>query len=111
VSRDGAVTLANAGHLSPYRNGFEIEVDSGLPLGLAADVEYGETVIELEVGDRLTLLSDGVVEAMNAQHELFGFERTREISGQSASEIAGAAQAFGQEDDITVVTVERLVTA
>jgi serine phosphatase RsbU (regulator of sigma subunit) len=111
VSRDGAVTLANAGHLSPYRNGVEIEVDSGLPLGLAADVVYGETVIELEVGDRLTLLSDGVVEAMNAQHELFGFERTREISGQSASEIAGAAQAFGQEDDITVVTVERLVTA
>jgi hypothetical protein len=107
VSREGVVTMANAGHLSPYRSGVEIELDSGLPLGLAADVEYGETVIELEAGDRLTLLSDGVVEAMNAQHELFGFERTREISAQSAHDIAAAAQAFGQEDDITVLTVER----
>ena len=105
------MTLANAGHLAPYRNGVEggveIEVDSGLPLVLVADVVYGETVIELDVGDRLTLMSDGVVEAINAQHELFGFERTREISGKSADEIAGAAQAFGQEDDITVVTLMR----
>ena len=107
VSRQGTVTMANAGHLSPYRGGVEIELDSGLPLGLAADVVYGETVIELAAGDRLTLLSDGVVEAMNAEHELYGFERTREISEQSAHAIAVAAQAFGQEDDITVVTVER----
>ncbi|MGA2851565.1 MAG: PP2C family protein-serine/threonine phosphatase [Terracidiphilus sp.] len=107
VSREGVVTMANAGHLSPYRGGVEIVLDSGLPLGLAAGVVYGETVIELKVGDRLTLLSDGVVEAMNAQHELFGFERTREISAQSVDAIAAAAQAFGQEDDITVVTVER----
>jgi hypothetical protein len=107
VSREGVVTMANAGHLSPYRGGVEIELDSGLPLGLAANVEYGETVIELAPGDRLTLLSDGVVEAMNAQHELFGFERTREISEQSAHAIAAAAQEFGQEDDITVLTVQR----
>jgi len=107
VSREGVVTMANAGHLSPYRSGIEIELDSGLPLGLAADVVYGETVIKLEAGDRLTLLSDGVVEAMNAQHQLFGFERTREISTQSAHEIAAAAQAFGQEDDITVLTLAR----
>ena len=51
------------------------------------------------------LLSDGVVEAMDADHHLFGFERTRAISSQSAHEIAAAAQAFGQEDDITVLTV------
>ena len=107
VSRQGVVTMANAGHLSPYRSGVEIEVDSGLPLGLVADVVYGETVIELAEGGRLTLMSDGVVEAMNAQHELFGFERTREISGKSAHDIAAAAQEFGQEDDITVLTLER----
>jgi hypothetical protein len=107
LSREGVVTIANAGHLAPYRGGVEIEVDSGLPLGLVADVVYGEMVIELEVGDRLTLMSDGVVEAMNGEHELFGFERTREISGEPADAIAAAAQGFGQEDDITVVTVER----
>jgi serine phosphatase RsbU (regulator of sigma subunit) len=111
VSREGAVTMANAGHLSPYRSGVEIELDSGLPLGLAANVEYSETVTELAEGDRLTLLSDGVVEAMNAQHELFGFERTREISTQSAHAIAAAALAFGQEDDITVLTIARTASA
>jgi serine phosphatase RsbU (regulator of sigma subunit) len=107
IATDGAVTVANAGHLSPYRGGEEIPVDSGLPLGIAAGIEYSETQFQLEPGDTLTLISDGVVEAMNAQHQLFGFERTRGISTQSASSIASAAQAFGQEDDITVLTVAR----
>jgi hypothetical protein len=61
----------------------------------------------LGAGDRFVLLSDGVVEAANAQGELFGFDRTREISGKSAQEIAEAARAWGQNDDITVVTVRR----
>jgi sigma-B regulation protein RsbU (phosphoserine phosphatase) len=111
ISPKGAVTMANAGHLSPYRRGEEIEVDSGLPLGLTADAEYGETHLELAPGDTLTLLSDGVVEAMNPQHQLLGFERVRAMSGQSAHQIAAAAQAFGQEDDITVLTVQRTVPA
>jgi hypothetical protein len=111
ISMQGAVTMANAGHLSPYRLGEEIEVDSGLPLGLTADAQYGETHLELAPGDTLTLLSDGVVEAMNPQHQLLGFERVRAMSGQSAHAIAAAAQAFGQEDDITVLTVKRTVPA
>jgi len=35
----------------------------------------------------------------------------RAMSGQSAHEIAAAAQAFGQEDDITVLTLHRWVAA
>ena len=38
--------------------------------------------------------------------ELFGFDRTREISDQPATAIAHHAQNFGQEDDITVLGVE-----
>jgi phosphoserine phosphatase RsbU/P len=105
IDFEGAVTVANAGHLSPYRRGEEIEVDSGLPLGIAADIEYAETHFQLEPGDTLTLISDGVVEARNSEGQLYGFERTRAISMQSATSIASAAQAFGQEDDITVLTV------
>jgi serine phosphatase RsbU (regulator of sigma subunit) len=111
ISTAGAVTLANAGHLSPYRSGEEIEIDSGLPLGLFAAAEYSETALQLAPGESLTLLSDGVVEAMNADHQLFGFERTRALSTQSAEAIAAAAQAFGQEDDITVLTIQRTVAA
>ena len=107
ISPQGAVALANAGHLSPYLRSEEVEVESGLPLGVAADQQYGETTLQLEPGQSLTLLSDGVVEAMNAQKELFGFERTRAISAQSAHSIAEAAQQFGQDDDITVLTVKR----
>jgi serine phosphatase RsbU (regulator of sigma subunit) len=54
------------------------------------------------------LLSDGVVEACNATGELFGFERTREISRQSAAQIVQDDQSFGQQDDITVLTIVAL---
>jgi serine phosphatase RsbU (regulator of sigma subunit) len=61
----------------------------------------------LAPGDQFTLISDGVVEAQNGEGELLGFDRTREISGKPAREIAATAQAWGQNDDITVVTVRR----
>jgi serine phosphatase RsbU (regulator of sigma subunit) len=101
ISRDGAVTAANAGHLSPYLNGVEVALGSGLPLGLTAEAGYTEATLQLAPGDMLTLLSDGVVEARNITGELFGFERTCAISAQSAQQIAEA----GQEDDITVLTL------
>ena len=103
----GAVTVANAGHLSPYCRGEEIPVDPGLPLGIAAGIEYAETNFQLEPGDTMTLISDGVVEARNAGGQLYGFDRTRAVSPQPARSIASVAQAFGQEDDITVLTVTR----
>ncbi|MGD0481482.1 MAG: SpoIIE family protein phosphatase [Terracidiphilus sp.] len=105
VSTDGLLILANAGHLAPYRNGMELGTESGFPLGVIPGVTYAETSVTLEPGDRLTFLSDGVVEARNASGELFGFDRTASISTQSADQIARAAQGFGQEDDITVLTL------
>lgn len=104
---DGTVTVANAGHLPPYRNGEEILLEPGLPLGVTAVWHYTEKTLALAVGDRLTLLSDGVVEARNAHGDLFGFERTQAISGESAEAIAATARRFGQEDDITVLTLMR----
>ena len=59
-------------------------------------------------GTRFTFLSDGVIEAANPRGELFGFDRTAAISTKPAKEIAAAAKAWGQNDDITVVTVRRL---
>jgi serine phosphatase RsbU (regulator of sigma subunit) len=65
----------------------------------------------LQPSDRLTLLSDGVVEAQSATGELFGFERTCQISEQTAQSIAEQARRFGQTDDITVLTLNRLAVA
>jgi sigma-B regulation protein RsbU (phosphoserine phosphatase) len=107
VGPKGDVTLANAGHLPPYRNGEELLLEPDLPLGIAPEERYAEHTLQLEPGDQLTLLSDGVVEARDARGALFGFERTREISAQSAAAIAEAALRYGQADDITVVTLTR----
>jgi hypothetical protein len=104
---DGTVTIANAGHLSPYRDGVEMEVEAGLPLGIIPDVEYKESQFMLRPGECLTFLSDGVVEARNASGELFGFERTLGIINSGAAAIAQAAIDFGQDDDITVLSITR----
>ena len=105
IGADGAVVLANAGHLAPYSNGKERAVDGGLPLGVLEQAEYGETHFPLRVGETLTFVSDGVVEATDRDGNLFGFERTERLSAQSAERLAGAAQLFGQVDDITVISV------
>jgi len=105
ADRGGSVTIANAGHLAPYRNGQELGLENGLPLGLNEDAVYVETTLQLGAGDQLTLLTDGVVEARAANGELFGFERTTALAKDSANSIAQAAQHFGQEDDITVLTL------
>lgn len=108
AKQDGQVTFANAGHLSPYLAGQEVDLKSGLPLGLVGDCVYEETNLALAVGTMLTLVTDGVVEARDRKGELFGFERTERISSRPAEEIAGTAQAFGQDDDITALTITRL---
>jgi hypothetical protein len=102
---DGTLTVANAGHLSPYRDGREVPLPPGLPLGVIADNHYEQTTFQLNRGDRLVFLSDGVVEATNGEGELFGFERTQQVSNESARYIAAAAKHFGQTDDITVVSL------
>jgi hypothetical protein len=108
---DGELVVANAGHLPPYLNTQEIRLPGGLPLGVLTDITYEEVRLYLHPGDRLLLMSDGVVEARHSSGELFGFERVHNLSSQSAFYIADAAKEFGQEDDITVLTVRRLAQA
>ena len=107
---DGRGELCSAGHLPPYLDGTALEGEPGLPLGLAAEAPYSSVLFQLGPGQRLTLVTDGVVEAKSAAgRELFGFERTLAVSTRSAREIAQAALQFAggaeQADDITVLTV------
>jgi phosphoserine phosphatase RsbU/P len=113
ITPAGDVTIANAGHPNPYLDGLEIPTESDLPLGLTLDVAYAETHLSIGPSQCFALVTDGVVEATApATRELFGFERTRAISTQTASAIAEAACLFGrgapQADDITVLTVTRV---
>lgn len=113
---EGNATLVNAGHLPPYLNGTELEMEGALPLGAIPGVEFPVLRFHLSEGDSLVLMSDGIVEAQKADGELFGFERVGKMlrASATAGELAAAARDFGQEDDITVLSVARaavLVTA
>jgi serine phosphatase RsbU (regulator of sigma subunit) len=85
---DGTLTAANAGHLAPYLNGRELELENGLPLGINGASSYPESKFSLPPGAKLTLLTDGVIEAQSAAGDLFGFERTAAISTHAAEVIA-----------------------
>jgi sigma-B regulation protein RsbU (phosphoserine phosphatase) len=105
IEPQGTVIVANAGHLAPYLTGQEIAVENGLPLGISAEAEYPEVSMQLPAGAQLTLYTDGVVEARARSGELFGFDRAAALSMQPAEVIAQTAQSFGQDDDITVLTL------
>jgi serine phosphatase RsbU (regulator of sigma subunit) len=110
---DGACTLASAGHPAPYLNEKEIELPGALPLGIDPAVAYEETTVHLHPGDRCTLYTDGLLEARAPSGEIFSFERLQALfaSAADAAQASAAAVAFGQEDDITVVTLTRLANA
>jgi phosphoserine phosphatase RsbU/P len=111
LSASGRLVLANAGHIPPYRNGREMGMPGALPLGMLGGITYEHVTAQLQPGDRLTFVSDGVVEAQDKTGELLGFDRTQELSTRSAAEIAETANRFGQVDDITVVTIDFLGTS
>lgn len=108
ICADGKTTISNAGHLAPYLNGKELAMPGNLPLGLNDSITYDQTSIQLKQKDRLLVITDGVIEAKNAKNELFGFNRARSISHLPAAFIVKAAEIFGQEDDITVLSIARL---
>jgi hypothetical protein len=105
LERDGRYSLVNAGHISPYVSGVEVVAAPALPLGLASDQVYEPVTGTLLAGERLVLMSDGVVEARSAKGELYGFDRLPGLTRMVAADIADIAQRFGQEDDITVLTI------
>jgi hypothetical protein len=112
LGRHGECLLANAGHLPPYLNKQEVITPGALPLGVVSKIHYEKTVLRLAVDDRLTLYTDGLVEARKASGEIFGFTRLQELiaTEPDATRAMETAVAFGQEDDITVLTLTRLAT-
>ncbi len=114
------LVFANAGHPFPllYRDGQTLELEAlGLPLRATPGLTYESATVQLLPGDHLLLLTDGVIEAMNAQRELFGYERltqvfTASVDGATATalelvqdEITRFSAPAPQADDITMVLV------
>src|SRR5215210_3705595 len=125
----GRLQYANAGHDLPYRRrsssagGAEELRATGMPLGLLPGMNYEEKEIVLERGDSVLFYSDGLVEAHDPEREMFGFPRLQGLVGAHRSggqemvnfllsELSRfTGEDWEQEDDITLVTLERSETA
>jgi len=94
------VTLVNAGHMPPLlrHNSGEVkavaESEIRLPLGVLEDVDYAQCTISLRPGDCLSLYTDGITEAMNADDELYGGRRLLARLGDAAPGAANIGQAI-----------------
>ena len=98
----GKLRYCNAGHEKPYIIGQEVKalpVKPHLPLGVMDDVIYTTQEATLAVGDMVFLYTDGLTEAMNMKHELFGINR-----------IEGTLNAFDGQGDIPTESLINLVT-
>ncbi|HEY6564350.1 MAG TPA: SpoIIE family protein phosphatase [Pirellulaceae bacterium] len=125
--RNAAVSIANAGHLSPilrHRDGrLELLSDDikGPPLGVCPGLDYRQTVMTLAPEESLVLLTDGISEAMDSAGDQFGFERLHAAITPAANSldalgrrVVEAVRSFvgthAQSDDICLVAVQRELT-
>ena len=119
----GKLTAANAGHEYPVikrvDSTFEIFKDKhGFVIGGMDNVQYKSYDLELRPGDKLFLYTDGVPEATDRAHEMFGTERMLKAlnghMGDAPEEILAsirkAVDAFvgdaEQFDDLTMLCLE-----
>jgi len=118
---NGQLCYANAGHEPPYRRhkGSATELmATGMPLGMMPGTRYEEHEATLEPGEDLFFYSDGLTEAHNAQHEMFGLPRLQALLSEYTDatslverlldELKGfTGEGWEQEDDLTLVTLQR----
>jgi phosphoserine phosphatase RsbU/P len=89
--------VANSGAVQPVfsRDGQALTIQSeGFPLGMFPDVTYDEISVVTQPGDVLVFVSDGILDAENAQGEMYGSERLNKLLAadpdHTASHIADA---------------------
>ncbi len=119
-SRDRMLHFSNAGHTLPYlyrasQQACASLFNTNFPLGVLAPLTYQESSIQLEVGDKLILYTDGVNETLNAARQQFGLERLVDLilanGHRPAKElldiILARVQEFAEEqglaDDMTIM--------
>jgi serine phosphatase RsbU (regulator of sigma subunit)/anti-sigma regulatory factor (Ser/Thr protein kinase) len=118
----GEILFSNAGHNPPYLHSQDQVselIATGMPLGLMPEMDYDQNRATIQPGETLMLSSDGLVEAHNPAYEMFGFPRVQELvrNHQDGAGLithlmqnlrAFVGESYEQEDDITILTIERL---
>ena len=121
LDRTGQLVFINAGHPSPLilrrDDVTELLTEGSFPVGLIPEADYTAATINLQPSDTLILFTDGVTEAMDPGHQLFGDTRLREVlAGRHdmpledlQKTILNSVETFtrgaSQTDDITVLLV------
>ena len=77
--KTGRILFCNAGHDAPFVEGTQIDCKSNLPIGVIPDLNYSDQEIEMAPGSILFLYTDGLTEAEDANHKLFGKERVAAV--------------------------------
>ena len=123
-ANDRSLNMCSAGQTLPVhlsaKTGkaslIETEGDT-FPLGILDDANYEETRLQLMAGDKVVFYTDGIVEAMNPQNEMFGFERLLEVVQASSTssaeamlqeiidEVTDFSSGAPQHDDLTVIVL------
>jgi serine phosphatase RsbU (regulator of sigma subunit) len=120
-STSGQLQYANAGHDLPYlrhADGVSELRATGMPLGIMPNMRYEQKEITLKPGESVLLYSDGLVEAHDSQHEMFGIPRMERLIGRHpggatlmdfllAEMERFTGEDWEQEDDITLLTLQR----
>jgi sigma-B regulation protein RsbU (phosphoserine phosphatase) len=115
----GALTMANAGHLPLIIKKADGSLRrfapaAGAPLGILPGMKFEQESLSLDRGDTILLYTDGIIEAMNAREELYGYERFDALIQKSPSSPEGLTSAIiegvnkftgltPQHDDMTLV--------
>ena len=117
--KNGHLRYCNAGHNAPVlvqKDGNrELPVEPNLPLGVLFEMSFTEQECDLSCGTGLFLYTDGLNEAENAYHQLFGEERMMAAlksgleSRQQIAAMTDAVHAFvagaEQSDDLTMLYI------
>ena len=120
----GKLRYCNAGHEKPFIIGQKIRVlpvKPHLPLGVKEDVIYTTQEDKLTTGEMVFLYTDGLTEAMNMKHELFGIKRieivletfeeqggipTEALINKVSENVAAFVCEAEQSDDLTLLAVQ-----
>jgi sigma-B regulation protein RsbU (phosphoserine phosphatase) len=117
---DQTLRVANSGAVQPIlcRAGESLTVRAeGFPLGLFPDVAYDEVNLAAQPGDAIIFVSDGILDAENAQEEMYGHDRlagllcahrdqpAAEIADAILADVANFQDAQDRFDDETIIVL------
>jgi sigma-B regulation protein RsbU (phosphoserine phosphatase) len=119
--RDGEVELSNAGHVPPIVQNGRINrlPPNGVPLGLFCQSTYSSQRLRLEHGDRLILVTDGLIESRNSNGAEYGIDALSslvetnphvgpcDLTDLLLADAARFRQGRPADDDTTLMVVQR----